>query len=140
MRGHILVFNCVLEFIGIAVLGYAEQPYVRYFGAFLLVAGANSNVPASMTYQANNVVGQWKRAFTSASMVAMGGIGGIVGGTVFRSQNSPEYIPGLATCFTAAGLTILSVCTTSVYMIAQNRKQAMGKIVIEGVEGFRYTL
>ena len=73
-------------------------------------------------------------------MVAMGGIGGIVGGTVFRSQDSPRYIPGLATCFTAAGLTILSVCTTSVYMIAQNRKQAMGQIVIEGVEGFRYTL
>lgn len=112
-RGHIIVFNCVLEIIGIAVLGFASQPYVRYFGAFLITGGANSNVPASMTYQANNIVGQWKRAFTSASMVAMGGmyllyvacvtvlmtsgVGGIIGGTVFRSQDSPEYIPGLIT-------------------------------------------
>ncbi len=39
IRGHVIVFNCILEIIGIAVLGFAEQPYVRYFGAFLVVAG-----------------------------------------------------------------------------------------------------
>lgn len=70
----------------------------------------------------------------------MGGVGGIIGGTVFRSQDSPEYTPGLITCFLAAGITILSVGITSIYMIIQNRKQAQGKIIIEGVEGFRYTL
>ena len=140
IRGHILVFNACLEIIGIGILGYAPQPYVRYFGAFLITGGSNSNVPASMTYQANNVVGQWKRAFTSATIVAMGGVGGIIGGTVFRSQDAPEYRPGLYTCFLAAALTILSVATTTVYMFIQNRKQAQGKIVIEGVPGFRYTL
>jgi hypothetical protein len=67
IRGHIIVFNALLEIIGIAVLGFASQPYVRYFGAFLITGGSNSNVPASMTYQSNNVVGQWKRAFTSAT-------------------------------------------------------------------------
>ena len=80
-----------------------------------------------MTYQANNVVGQWKRAFTSANMVAFGGIGGIIGGTVFRTQDAPAYVPGLATCFTAAGATILSVTATTVYMLNQNRKQAKGQ-------------
>jgi DMSO reductase anchor subunit len=93
-----------------------------------------------MTYQANNVVGQWKRAFTSANMVAMGGVGGIIGGTVFRSQDAPQYVPGLITCFLAAGVTIISVAATTVYMLSQNRKQAKGLLVIEGVEGFRYTL
>lgn len=33
VRGHILVFNCVLEIIGIAVLGYVHEPYGRYVGA-----------------------------------------------------------------------------------------------------------
>lgn len=158
IRGHIIVFNALVMIIGIAVLGFAAQPYVRYFGAFLVVAGevlerrnkcfipliiysgSNSNVCASMTYQANNVVGQWKRAFTSANMVAMGGVGGIIGGTVFRTQDSPNYYPGLATCFTAAVVTILSVTATTIYMLNQNRKQAKGLIVIEGVPGFRYTL
>ena len=73
-------------------------------------------------------------------MVAAGGVGGTIAGTVFRSQDAPAYIPGLITCFLAAGLTMLSVGITSTYMYVQNRKQAQGKIVIEGVEGFRYTL
>ena len=140
VRAHILIFNGCLEIIGIGILGYADQPYVRYFGAFLIVGGANSNVPAALTYQANNVVGQWKRAFTSATIVAMGGIGGIIGGTTFRTQDSPDYRPGLYTCFLAAALTIISVMITTLYMFMQNRKQAQGKIVIEGIEGFRYTL
>ena len=97
-------------------------------------------MPASLTYQANNVVGQWKRAFTSATIVAMGGIGGIVGSLVFRDQDAPTYHPGLYTCFTAAALTIVSVATTSAYMFVQNKKQAAGRTVIEGMEGFRYTL
>jgi hypothetical protein len=130
----------VLEIIGVAVLGYAKQPYVRYFGAFLVTAGCNSNVCAAMTYQANNVVGQWKRALTSATMVAAGGIGGILGTVVFREKDAPQYLPGLYTCFTAAAVTILSVCATQTYMWTMNRRQAAGKAVLEGVEGFRYTL
>lgn len=139
-RAHILLFNCFLEIIGIAVLGFAQQPYVRYFGAFLVTGGVNANVPASMTYQANNIVGQWKRAFASATMVAAGGIGGIIGVTVFRSQDAPEYVPGLVTCFLAVGVVIMSVTTTTIYFIVQNRKQAKEGKILEGVQGFRYTL
>ncbi|KAI5359824.1 Putative major facilitator superfamily, MFS transporter superfamily [Septoria linicola] len=140
IRGHIIVFNCILEIIGVAVLGYAEQPYVRYFGAFLITGGANSNVPASMTYQANNVVGQWRRAFTPATIVAMGGVGGVIGSVAFRAGDSPTYRPGLYTCFAAASLTILSVAMTTLCMWKKNQQQAKGLIVIEGVPGFRYTL
>ena len=135
-----LIFNCILEVIGISVLGFADQPYVRYFGAFLVTGGVNANIPASMTYQANNIVGQWKRAFASATMVAAGGIGGIIGVTVFRSQDAPDYVPGLVTCFLAVVIVIISTCTTTVYFVVQNRKQAKEGKILEGVEGFRYTL
>lgn len=140
IRGPIIILNALLEIIGVAVLGYIQAPYGRYVGAYLITAGSNSNVCASMTYQANNVVGQWRRAFTSATIVAMGGVGGVVGSLAFRSRDSPTYRPGLYTCFTAAVLTVLSVCTTSVYMFVKNRQQAQGRVVIEGVPGFRYTL
>ncbi|SMY23955.1 unnamed protein product [Zymoseptoria tritici ST99CH_1A5] len=140
LRGPVLIFNALLEIIGIAILGYASQPYVRYFGAFLITGGANSNIPAIMTYQANNVVGQWRRAFTAATIVAAGGVGGVIGSVAFRPQDSPGYGPGLWTCFVAAGVTVGSVVTTTVYMWRMNRKQARGECVIEGVVGFRYTL
>ena len=86
-------------------------PYsnVRYFGVFLTTAGANSNIPATMSYQANNIRGQWKRAFCSAILVGMGGVGGIAGGLVFREQDKPGYEPGLYACIACCLLTIVIV-------------------------------
>lgn len=84
MRGPIIIFNMVLALIGLPIMGFHSNPGVRYFGVFLVTAGANSNVPATMSYQANNIRGQWKRAFCSATLVGFGGIGGIAGGLIFR--------------------------------------------------------
>lgn len=84
IRGPIIIFNMLLVLIGLPIMGFHSNPAVRYFGVFLTTAGANSNVPAAMSYQANNIRGQWKRAFCSATFVAFGGIGGIAGSLVFR--------------------------------------------------------
>ncbi|KAK5162376.1 hypothetical protein LTS14_000723 [Recurvomyces mirabilis] len=140
VRGPLLIINATIEIIGISVLGYAANPSVRFFGAFLVVGGSNANVPASLTYQAVNIVGQWKRAFCSATIVGMGGIGGIIGSLAFRSKDAPAYRPGLYCCLTAAALTVVNVLCTTLYMIRKNRLQAMNRAVLEGVEGFRYTI
>jgi hypothetical protein len=107
---------------------------------YLIIGGCSSNVPASATYQGVNIVGQWRRAFCNATLVAAGGIGGLVGTITFRAQDAPQYNPGLYTCFTAAALTVVSVFITSTAHYIQNKKQARGEIIIEGVEGFRYKL
>lgn len=89
IRGPIIVFNNLLCVIGLPIIGFHSNAAVRYFGVFLVTAGANSNVPGSMSYQANNIRGQWKRAFCSATLVGFGGIGGICGSLVFRYVSSP---------------------------------------------------
>lgn len=76
MRGSIIIFNMVLCLIGLPIMGFHKKASVQYFGVFLTTAGANSNIPAAMSYQANNIRGQWKRAFCSATLVGFGGIGG----------------------------------------------------------------
>jgi hypothetical protein len=83
-RGPFIIFNMILCLIGFALLGWAASFKVQYFSLFLVTAGANANIPVVMTYQANNIRGQWKRAFCSATLVGMGGIGGIAGSLVFR--------------------------------------------------------
>lgn len=50
--------------------------------------------------QANNVRGQWQRAFSSTTLTLSGSIGGIAGSLIFRSQDKPEYVPGLIACLT----------------------------------------
>ncbi|KAL8694366.1 MAG: hypothetical protein Q9224_003582, partial [Gallowayella concinna] len=96
IRGPILVANALIALIGLPIMGFAASSNVRYFGVFLVTAGANANIPTALAYQANNVRGQWKRALCSAMFVACGGIGGISGGTIFRAQDKPKYIPGIS--------------------------------------------
>ena len=140
LRGPVVLFNAILALIGLPLLGFSSQNGVRYFGVFLATISANSNVPAVLTYQANNIRGQWKRALCSATLVGFGGIGGIIGSTVFRTQDSPGYRPGIEACLIANGLIILLVVVMTLAFRRANRNAEEGGKVIEEQEGFRYTL
>ncbi|CAO2657903.1 Nn.00g071630.m01.CDS01 [Neocucurbitaria sp. VM-36] len=144
LRGPVIIFNMVLCLIGLPIMGFHSNPNVRYFGVFLTTAGANSNVPATMSYQANNIRGQWKRAFCSAILVGMGGVGGIAGGLIFRVQDKPGYRPGLYACITCCLLTIVIVSLITLRSWSLNKKADRGELELEyndehDQKGFRYT-
>ncbi|KAH7086524.1 major facilitator superfamily domain-containing protein [Paraphoma chrysanthemicola] len=144
LRGPVIIFNMVLCIVGIAIMGFHSNANVRYFGVFLTTAGANSNVPATMSYQANNIRGQWKRAFCSATLVGMGGVGGIAGGLVFRFQDKPHYRPGLYACIACCLLTLIIVGLITLGSWRSNKKADRGEIELEyhddgDQKGFRYT-
>lgn len=101
--------------------------------------GSTANCPAILTYQANNVRGQWKRALTSATLIGGGAIGGIIGTTVFREEDAPSYIPGIIACLIAYSLTALLTGLLTLKFWRANKRAAAGGKVIEGLEGFRYT-
>lgn len=86
LRSPVIYFNACICIIGLCLLAWGGSPGVQYFGAFLVTAGCSANLPAVMVFQANNIRGTWKRAFCSASMIGLGGTGGIAGSLVFRSQ------------------------------------------------------
>ncbi|GKT41471.1 putative transporter [Colletotrichum spaethianum] len=71
LRGPIIIGDMVLSITGICLMGFHNDVAVRYVGVFLVTAGAVSATPATMAYQANNIRGQWKRAFCSAFVVAI---------------------------------------------------------------------
>ena len=98
IRAPLIVYNCIQCIVGLAILGWVQIPGVQYFGIFLVTSASNATIPAALTYQANNIRGQWKRAFCSASIVSFGGTGGVAGSLVFRSQDSPRYLPGIYAC------------------------------------------
>jgi MFS family permease len=144
VRGPIILFNMLLCLIGLPLMGFHKNAAVRYFGVFLTTAGANSNVPATMSYQANNIRGQWKRAFCSATLVGMGGVGGIAGGLVFREQDKPHYHPGIYACITTSLLNIVIVLLVTFMSWRQNKRADRGEVELEyndenDQKGFRYT-
>lgn len=125
--------------LGLALLGYAHAPGVRYFGAFVATAMSQANIPCILAWQANNVRGQWKRAFTSAAVVGAGGVGGIIGSLVFRLRDAPLYRPGIWACMTANGLILLIIPMMLVKFYRANRRSSRGGKLIQQMEGFMYT-
>ncbi|KZW01247.1 MFS general substrate transporter [Exidia glandulosa HHB12029] len=145
LRGPIILFNMTLCVIGLPIMGWASSAAVRYFGVFLVTAGANSNIPAVMSFQANNVRGQWKRAFCSATMVGMGGVGGIAGSLVFREQDKATgYKPGMWACIACSLFNMILVLVCDLAFKRQNAKaDKQGKLLEAHEEDaspdFRYT-
>lgn len=140
MRGPACAFNAVLAIVGLALVGFAADAKIRYLGVFFATAGANANIPVAMSYQANNIRGQWKRAFCSATLVGFGALGGIVGSTVFRSEDAPEYIPGISVAMGSQVLILLCVAALTLEFKRQNGKADRGeKVLEEGDASFRYT-
>ncbi|KAJ0162674.1 High-affinity nicotinic acid transporter, partial [Colletotrichum tanaceti] len=157
LRGPIIVGDMVLSVVGTCLMGFHGDAAVRYLGVFLVTAGAVGAAPATMAYQANNIRGQWKRAFCSAFVVGVSGLGGIAGSLVFRrvfnrhgairnlrSQDKPRYLPGLSTCLGCAVLNIVVVVCMSFYFYYWNSKAERGEVELEASDetqtsDFRYT-
>ncbi|KAH8894801.1 MFS general substrate transporter [Thozetella sp. PMI_491] len=140
LRFPMLYFNAAITITGLCVLVWAPTPGAQYFGAILATAGPSANLPSIMVFQANNIRGTWKRAFSSASLIACGGIGGITGSLVFRSQDAPQYLPGIYCCLTANGVILLATTSLVIYFTLRNRAAARGDIIIENLPGFRYAI
>ncbi|KAK6383562.1 hypothetical protein LTS17_002854 [Exophiala oligosperma] len=139
-RFPVLLWNPVQTIVGLCLLSWTHTPGVQYFGAFLVTAGCNSNIPAVMAWQANNIRGHWTRMFCSAVLVSAGGLGGIIGALVFRSQDAPKYLPGMIACIVASGIVFTLTCSMVVYFIHANRQVTQGKRVIARLPNFKYTL
>jgi len=66
--------------------GFLDAPVPRYIGTFLGYAGAIGLVVTSMSWMANNLRGDGKRAIATAVMISVSGVGGIYSSLVFRQQ------------------------------------------------------
>ncbi|KAM0354290.1 hypothetical protein ACHAPU_001334 [Fusarium lateritium] len=145
IRGPIILFNMLLCLIGLPIMGWAESTGARYFGVFLVTAGANSNIPTAMSFQANNIRGQWKRAFCSATLVGFGGFGGIAGSLVFREKDKlTGYKPGMWACIACCLVTVVLVCLCDLDFKKKNAQADRGETVLEAHDDgatadFRYT-
>ncbi|KAF2088203.1 putative MFS transporter [Saccharata proteae CBS 121410] len=139
IRGPVIVFNSLCLIAGFVMLGFSSQVTVRYVGTYLATGSYVANWAALAAYQANNIVGQWKRVFTAAAVTAFNGAGGIAGSFIVRSNEAPRYLTAVWVSIGSHVLMIAFVGLFSLYFALANGQQRSGKKVIEKTEGFRYT-
>lgn len=77
-RGAFLGSFSVLAIIGFAILRWETNPNIRYMGVYFVTVGAFPGGPGFLAWAINNAAGPGVRAVTSAYVVTVGTIGGIV--------------------------------------------------------------
>lgn len=139
LRGPVIIFNSLCLIIGFCMLGLASNVAVRYIGTFLATGAYISNWAALSAYYTSNIAGQWKRAFTAATVAAFNGAGGIAGSFIVRQNEAPRYATAVWVSIGSHAVIVAFVGLFSLWFWFANRRQRAGKIVLEGTEGFRYT-
>ncbi|GAM38727.1 hypothetical protein TCE0_033f09692 [Talaromyces pinophilus] len=141
LRGPAIIFNALVLIAGFLMFGLpiSHQVTVRYIGTYLATGAYVSNWAALNAYQANNIVGQWKRATIAAAVTACNGLGGIAGSFIVRQQEAPWYPTAVWVSIGSHVLMIVIVGGFTVWFKMENDKQRKKGRVIEGTPGFRYT-
>ncbi|QIW97124.1 hypothetical protein AMS68_002642 [Peltaster fructicola] len=139
LRGPVIVFNCICLVIGFCMLGFTNQVTVRYIGTYLATGAYISNWAALSAYQANNIAGQWKRAFTAATVTAFNGAGGIAGSFIVRQIEAPKYMTAIWVSIGSHVAMIALIGIFTMFFFVANRRARAGKALLEKTEGFRYT-
>lgn len=85
----------------------------------------------------NNIRGHTRRSAASAFQIGASGIGGIFASLVFRGQDAPKYVPGLAAAIACEAAAIVSSLGLACYFYWRNRRQDKG-LDSEPIEGVSF--
>jgi nitrate/nitrite transporter NarK len=141
MRSIMICFNAICLIIGTCMYSQLEktQKAARYAGIFLAIGGCNSNVPLIVSWAQTSIRSQSKRGYTSALIVAWGGIGGILAGVAFQTKEAAKGYPtGVFLTMGMNAAVVVCALGLNLYYRMMNRKADRHAVVLEGDIHFRY--
>ena len=95
----------------------------RYVAAIITVTGAFAESPPKTSWFSNNFGGQTKRAVALGLIIAIGNIGGVLGGHLYRAADAPYYIRGHAANLSLMGVLVILSLSIKYTMHRINKKR-----------------
>ncbi|KAJ9615514.1 hypothetical protein H2200_001589 [Cladophialophora chaetospira] len=135
----ILFFSCNV-IMGVSLTRWGPNTASQYIGAFLTMGGLFGGLSTILSFASNNAPSRVKRSVAAGIQLSMGACGGIIGSTIFRSQDAPTYTPGVVATIAMMGAQLLMVCGLILWMARQNKLHKEQGKVLEGQPDFLYTL
>jgi sugar phosphate permease len=139
-RGPFLIGFSIMVIVGYTMIAFGNNVGCKLAGIFLAVTGNNCAIPTCLTFLSNNVRNSSRKQIAIPIQTTLGGVGGIFGSLVFRDQDYPGYRPGLYASFASMAMCILTTACLCIYFARENRKADKEGKILEGMDGFRYTL
>ncbi|KAF2118298.1 MFS transporter [Lophiotrema nucula] len=114
-RAPFILFTSSLAIIGYIILlaneNPTKKPGVSYLGTFFAAVGIYPSVALVLSWPANNVSGQTKRATANAMQISIGNLGAVIGTQLYRPNTAPRYVLGhsFALGYLAMNLVVVSL-------------------------------
>ena len=93
-RAPFIIGGSTVALIGYIILISSRWPGLSYAGTIIVTAGMFPSTAVIVSWPANNVSGQTKRATASALQISVGNIAAIMGTQLYRPKWSPRYFVG----------------------------------------------
>jgi hypothetical protein len=130
----------------IAIIGYiilmtnehpTKRPGVSYVGTFFAAAGIYPSTALALSWPANNVSGQTKRAVVGAMQISIGNLGAVLGTQLYRPNTAPRYLLGHGFALGYLVANVLVTATIWWYLEKQNKKRDVAGVKggFEGIAG-----
>ncbi|KAF1988760.1 MFS general substrate transporter [Aulographum hederae CBS 113979] len=137
-RAPFIMFSSSLAIIGYIILiansNPTKHPGVSYVGVFFAAAGIYPSTALVLSWPANNVSGQTKRATSNAMQISIGNLGAVLGTQLYRPATAPRYLLGHGFALGYLGCNIIVVGILWWVLSRENRRRD----VIEGVAAAGY--
>lgn len=122
MRAPFIMATSSLAAIGYVILLSDTHSGVSYFGTILAAAGIYPSVAIILSWPANNVSGQTKRATANAMQISIGNLGAVLGTQLYRSTDGPRFFLGHGFAF---GYLIANVLVVGTLWAVLKRENAI---------------
>lgn len=132
LRFPFVSLGFALTFIGFIIYATIDVEHrlrVAYFACFMMTWGTSAPSVLLSTWYNNNIAHEGRRVTLTSVGVPLANLMGVVSANIFRPQDSPKYIPALATtaAFGACGCVLAALLGS--YMVfdnaRRNRKQGV---------------
>lgn len=119
--------SCGLAAIGYIILLSCTEPGVAYFGTILAAAGIYPDVAVVLSWPANNVSGQTKRATANAMQISIGNLGAVIGTQLYRNEDGPRSFLGHGFAFGYLCANVVVVGILWMVLRAENARRDRGE-------------
>lgn len=127
LRAAFIISTSSLAAIGYIVLLSARKPGVGYVGTILAAAGIYPSTAVVLSWPANNVSGQTKRATANAMQISIGNLGAVLGTQLYRSTDGPRFFVGHSFALGYLLANVIVVATLWAVLKKENKRRDHGE-------------
>lgn len=135
-RAPFIMGSSSLAIIGYIILLSDTRPGVSYLGTIFAAAGIYPATAIVLSWPANNVSGQTKRATANAMQISIGSMGAVLGTQLYRTESKPRFFVGhgMAAGYLTANVLIVSTLWWVLKRENERRDRGLGAERLRGID------